>query len=209
MVLFAVLAVASAQVLRISPASIGSASPSSQQVILLSHGGGVAAAPAAAHSVHLAQPQLQFIQAQPQLQNIRLVAAAPQPQLANIQLVAAQPQPQAVRVVAAPAPAPVTLVSSAASSEAAEVYDRVAPYGFAFESEDEFGTKLGRQESANEQGVVTGQYTLSDATGISRIVTYVADENGFRATVKTNEPGTITSNPADATYESLAQRRRW
>ncbi|KAI2805074.1 hypothetical protein BLOT_004064 [Blomia tropicalis] len=80
------------------------------------------------------------------------------------------------------------------------------PFGFAFESEDEFGTKMARSESGNEQGVVTGSYSFSDANGISRTVTYEADDNGFRAKVVTNEPGTLTSNPADAIYESSASR---
>jgi len=48
----------------------------------------------------------------------------------------------------------------------------------------EFGTKLGRQESADGSGTITGQYTIADASGIARIVKYVADANGFRADVQ-------------------------
>jgi hypothetical protein len=32
---------------------------------------------------------------------------------------------------------------------------------------------------------------------LNRIVEYIADAAGFRATVKTNEPGTANANPAD------------
>ncbi|GFY46036.1 uncharacterized protein TNIN_92831 [Trichonephila inaurata madagascariensis] len=41
-----------------------------------------------------------------------------------------------------------------------------------------------------------GSYGFSDARGIHRQVNYVADHAGFRAQVKTNEPGTANQNPA-------------
>ncbi|GFY76981.1 cuticle protein 10.9, partial [Trichonephila inaurata madagascariensis] len=36
-----------------------------------------------------------------------------------------------------------------------------------------------------------------DLHGIERVVEYVADEHGYRAEIKTNEPGTESQNPAD------------
>ena len=36
----------------------------------------------------------------------------------------------------------------------------------------------------------TGSYGYTDGHGIYRQVDYVADKNGFRASIKTNEPGT-------------------
>ena len=40
-------------------------------------------------------------------------------------------------------------------------------------------------------GIQIGSYGLRDSDGRMRIVNYVADLNGFRASVETNEPGTI------------------
>lgn len=79
------------------------------------------------------------------------------------------------------------------------------PFSFNFESEDEYGTKMARSENADGSGTVTGSYSFSDATGISRTVTYTADDSGFHAVVDTNEPGTLTSNPADVEIKSTAQ----
>lgn len=72
-----------------------------------------------------------------------------------------------------------------------------------WESEDEFKTKQSRQETADEKGTVTGEYSF-EADGLKRTVKYIADENGFRAQVETNEPGTLTSNPADVEIKSNA-----
>ncbi|GBM87438.1 hypothetical protein AVEN_105911-1, partial [Araneus ventricosus] len=43
---------------------------------------------------------------------------------------------------------------------------------------------------------VKGSYGFTDGRGIHRQVNYVADNAGFRAQVKTNEPGTANQNPA-------------
>ncbi|GFR15338.1 adult-specific rigid cuticular protein 15.7 [Trichonephila clavata] len=47
-----------------------------------------------------------------------------------------------------------------------------------------------------------GIYTIADIDGRARRVDYVADGHGFRATVKTNEPGTAASAPAAALIAS-------
>ncbi|CAL1287725.1 unnamed protein product [Larinioides sclopetarius] len=47
-----------------------------------------------------------------------------------------------------------------------------------------------------------GTYTIADIDGRARRVDYVADGFGFRATVKTNEPGTAASAPAAALFAS-------
>ena len=61
-----------------------------------------------------------------------------------------------------------------------------------------------RQEQGDELGNKKGSYGYIDAYGISRQVDYVADDKGFRAVVKTNEPGTDNQNPADVEIISSA-----
>lgn len=39
-----------------------------------------------------------------------------------------------------------------------------------------------------------GTYGYTDSYGIYRQVDYVADKHGFRATIKTNEPGTASQS---------------
>jgi len=78
------------------------------------------------------------------------------------------------------------------------------PYSFSYSSTHEDGLGSSRQESGDESGRVTGFYTLQGEDGQERRVEYVADENGFRAKVITNEIGTESKNPAHAEYESSA-----
>jgi len=79
---------------------------------------------------------------------------------------------------------------------------RPSPYDFGYDTTDAYGTRLTRQERGDGAGVVTGSYSYREANGLQRTVNYVADANGFRATVTTNEPGTETSNPADVVITS-------
>lgn len=81
-----------------------------------------------------------------------------------------------------------------------EKEEKPDPYSFSFEESNEDGTQMTRQESGNEQGVVQGSYSYIDANGITRIVNYIADDDGFRASISSNEPGVITSEPASVQY---------
>ncbi|KAH9384657.1 hypothetical protein HPB48_026668 [Haemaphysalis longicornis] len=47
-----------------------------------------------------------------------------------------------------------------------------------------------------------GSYGYRDEYGIFRRVNYVADANGFRATIDTNEPGTAAGRSADAVFNA-------
>lgn len=49
-----------------------------------------------------------------------------------------------------------------------------------------------------------GSYGYTDAWGLYRIVDYVADANGFRATIRTNEPGLVEKNPVTNEVDSPA-----
>lgn len=71
------------------------------------------------------------------------------------------------------------------------------PYAFDYSVEGS-----SRRESGDTKGVVRGQYTLQGADGSSRIVDYIADHNGFRATVNTNEFGTESRSPAGVEIRS-------
>ncbi|GIY76425.1 cuticle protein 16.8 [Caerostris extrusa] len=69
------------------------------------------------------------------------------------------------------------------------------PYKFGYSIKDHHGEQH-REESGNGAGAVVGNYGFTDDRGIARQVNYVADHAGFRAQVKTNEPGTANQSPA-------------
>ncbi|GIX89915.1 uncharacterized protein CDAR_450191 [Caerostris darwini] len=74
------------------------------------------------------------------------------------------------------------------------------PYQFGFELEDGFGMSQYRSEASDGTGVVKGSYGYMDPMGIYRKVEYTADGNGYRAVIRTNEPGTANQNVADALF---------
>ncbi|GBL75719.1 hypothetical protein AVEN_155023-1 [Araneus ventricosus] len=76
------------------------------------------------------------------------------------------------------------------------------PYVFGFKQDDGNGTHQHRNETADGSGVVKGTYGYRDAFGVYRNVNYIADNNGFHAVVRTNEPGTISTSTADAVYKA-------
>ncbi|KAL3218689.1 hypothetical protein MRX96_031427 [Rhipicephalus microplus] len=76
------------------------------------------------------------------------------------------------------------------------------PYSFGYDNVDEYGTQSFRKEESDANNVKTGYYGYRDANGTFRKVTYVADANGFRATVDMNEPGTVSGHTADAVFSS-------
>ncbi|GFX58483.1 cuticle protein 16.8 [Trichonephila clavipes] len=86
---------------------------------------------------------------------------------------------------------------------------RPQPYKFGYSVKDHHGEQH-REEAGNGAGGVVGSYGFTDDRGIARRVNYVADHAGFRAQVKTNEPGTANQNPAavqvisDAPYANAA-----
>lgn len=85
-----------------------------------------------------------------------------------------------------------------------EVHPAPEPYSFAFSSPNDDGTSSSREETGDANGRVTGSYTILGADGQQRRVEYVADENGFRANVITNEIGTESQSPADTQFQSSA-----
>ncbi|KAG1703649.1 Adult-specific rigid cuticular protein 15.5 [Nymphon striatum] len=95
--------------------------------------------------------------------------------------------------------AQIALFCAIAATALASGYDKPAPYSFGYETADYSGSHS-RQESGDAYGNKAGSYSLTAADGRVRKVTYVADGYGFRAQVKTNEPGTNGQDTADAVY---------
>ncbi|XP_074594651.1 uncharacterized protein LOC141850022 [Brevipalpus obovatus] len=79
--------------------------------------------------------------------------------------------------------------SEALGTAVNDVSEAPMPYSFGYDSGDESGNKLSRAETSDENGAVKGSYSYLDADGLYRTVEYVADKQGFRANIKTNEPG--------------------
>ncbi|GFT03471.1 uncharacterized protein NPIL_513161 [Nephila pilipes] len=70
------------------------------------------------------------------------------------------------------------------------------PYTFGYEVHDNHGEQW-RSEVSDGLGHVQGSYGFVDSEGMRREVEYVADDGGFRAQIRTNEPGMDMPNPAD------------
>ncbi|KAG0419423.1 hypothetical protein HPB47_004123 [Ixodes persulcatus] len=68
-------------------------------------------------------------------------------------------------------------------------------YNFGYDERHTSGGSW-RKESGDANGNTVGSYGLTDADGRVRVVHYVADSHGFRASVATNEPGTAPSSPS-------------
>ncbi|KAG9509306.1 hypothetical protein GZH46_02180 [Fragariocoptes setiger] len=96
----------------------------------------------------------------------------------------------------------VTLMSCLAEASKYESYAtqeypiHYSPYSFGYDVDDGYGNKNWRSEKSVHPHEVHGSYGYTDKNGIYREVYYVADKNGFRAHVKTNEPGTEAKDPA-------------
>ncbi|XP_035210932.1 cuticle protein 10.9-like [Stegodyphus dumicola] len=75
------------------------------------------------------------------------------------------------------------------------------PYHFGYEAKGKHGSHY-HKEAGDGHGTVHGSYGYTDEKGVYREVIYVADHKGFRAEVKTNEPGTTNQNPAHVRLDS-------
>jgi hypothetical protein len=117
----------------------------------------------------------------------------------------------AERLVAAPAyaPAPAAPIVAApaygpARVVAAEPVYAPQPYNFGYNVDDGYGNSNYQNEEGDTYGNKKGSYGYTDAYGVYRQVDYVADENGFRATIRTNEPGVDNKDPASAQIQASA-----
>ncbi|GBM78347.1 hypothetical protein AVEN_27941-1 [Araneus ventricosus] len=98
----------------------------------------------------------------------------------------------------------VTITLSAPVEETALVPNVVAevytPYGFGYEFGDGKGMVQHRHESSDINGEVKGSYGYTDPNGLYRSVEYTAGVDGYRAIVRSNEPGLGSQDTADATF---------
>lgn len=100
-------------------------------------------------------------------------------------------------VVVGPAYGAAGVVAETGTSSVHRSQDVHGNYDFGYEEKHTSGGSF-RQETGDAFGNKVGSYGLHDADGRVRIVKYVADANGFRVIVNTNEPGTAPSTPAAA-----------
>ncbi|GFU26900.1 uncharacterized protein TNCV_4541371 [Trichonephila clavipes] len=82
-------------------------------------------------------------------------------------------------------------------------HDEAYPYEYGYKVKDHHGSQF-RKEESDGQGNVKGSYGYTDEEGIFREVHYVADDKGFRAEIKTNEPGTTDQEHKDVHIYSSA-----
>lgn len=97
--------------------------------------------------------------------------------------------------------APLALASTGSSSQFRQ-QDNYGNSNFGYDESHATGATSRREETVN--GVTRGSYSLSEADGRRRLVTYVADHDGFRANIQTNEPGVEPKDPADVLINKSA-----
>lgn len=87
------------------------------------------------------------------------------------------------------------------------------PYYYKWEAPFGYGYKTGKMKASQSQdrnGVVTGSYSIMGPDELMREVVYRADESGYSATIRTNEPGSanVKINPANVVIISTATTSR-
>lgn len=97
-------------------------------------------------------------------------------------------------VTVSPLPVEISAIPQQIITEAAK------PYDFGYEFADGLGMSQFRKETADGNGLVQGSYGYVDPDGLYRSVEYKADNDGYRAIIKSNEPGMANQNTADATF---------
>ena len=130
---------------------------------------------------------------------ITRVNQPPPPPQVTVLSAPVQPQPAPLTLVAQPAPQPLTVVRTVQAAPVVQEQPRA--YSFSYDTEHDDGSSQKREENGDANGVVRGSYSYRDPDGLFRVVEYIADENGYRANVRTNEPGMAPSDPANVALE--------
>ena len=76
------------------------------------------------------------------------------------------------------------------------------PYRFAYNVKGRNGQTEQYRQEAGDGKFLTGSYGYVLPDGIYRHVDYVADDRGFRAFIRTSEPGTASQNPANVVIDA-------
>lgn len=76
----------------------------------------------------------------------------------------------------------------------------IRPFRFSYNSQDEPGSRKFHEAEGDQTGKILGKYGYTNVLGLYRRVEYKADENGYHATILTNEPGIGKRNPADVIF---------
>jgi len=92
------------------------------------------------------------------------------------------------------------LVNTGASAVSSST-DGLGNYAFGYNEDHATGGTFRKEKGG--PGVQVGSYGLRDADGRIRVVNYVADALGFRASVSTNEPGVDVKQDPAATSLSI------
>ncbi|UYV65420.1 hypothetical protein LAZ67_3004314 [Cordylochernes scorpioides] len=71
------------------------------------------------------------------------------------------------------------------------------PYQYSYEVDDGYNNRHHHKEESDAYGAKKGSYGYTNAEGLYRNVDYVADKDGYRAYVKSNEPGVGPEASAD------------
>ncbi|CAL1284096.1 unnamed protein product [Larinioides sclopetarius] len=79
-----------------------------------------------------------------------------------------------------------------------DLQPRPYQYGYAFA--DGLGMSQHRNEVADGTGAVKGAYGYQDPLGVYRNVEYTADKDGYKAVIRSNEPGTSNQAVGNAIY---------
>ncbi|XP_067118677.1 cuticle protein 10.9-like [Centruroides vittatus] len=94
-------------------------------------------------------------------------------------------------------------------AQRAPVDEAPKPYQFEYAEQiggkDDVGGSISHSETQDAQGKVQGRYSLEIGDGRKRVVEYVADQDGFKAEVKSNE-GLPPHNPADAVFNVFKRK---
>ncbi|GBM94576.1 hypothetical protein AVEN_198325-1 [Araneus ventricosus] len=77
--------------------------------------------------------------------------------------------------------------------------------GFGQNSTDKQGNTHYHREEADASGTVSGSYGYTDVQGLYRAVNYIADASGYRASIRTNEPGTDGKESPDDVQMTVEQ----
>ncbi|CAN7989547.1 unnamed protein product, partial [Ixodes hexagonus] len=88
-------------------------------------------------------------------------------------------------------------VAQGATSTQYKTQDSLGNYQFGYDVSHTSGSSFHKETGS--PGVKVGSYGLRDIDGRVRVVNYVADSQGFRADVQTNEPGVLSKDPAGVT----------